>query len=62
MADEAGPSARGGDSVAGDASVRDGLKEALRQILREEPELVGMAVSSEPTGPPPTGKLISFTV
>ena len=59
MADEAGPSARGGDGVAGDTSIRDRLREAL---LSEEPKLIRKAVSSDPTGPPPAGKLNFFTV
>ena len=54
MADESGSSTRDGDAVVGDITTREGLREALRQILREEPSL--LQATTAPTGPPPAGE------
>ena len=40
MTDEAGPSTQDRDPVASGITIREGLREALRQILREEPSLL----------------------
>ena len=58
MSEESAPVPRDGDAVL----TREGLRETLRQIIREEPGL--LQLNAEPAGPaaPPTpGKLAVFT-